>query len=444
MNLNIGERVSNFAISIQFFLQLSIILVAIRAMGYLGKRFLGQPQVVCEMITGVLLGPSFFGHFFPEAFAAAFPKETIPVIYSVAQVGLVLYMFLIGNEFRTDIIRRKLKSAVSVSISGILFPFILAAGLAAFVITGEPYFTEGVATWQRWLFLGAAISITAFPMLARIIYEAKISGTSMGTISLAAGSIDDAAAWCILAVVLATFANDPKIAYLAIGGGLAYAIFTMTAVRAMFAKVAAMVEARREKNKRYEMPGFVFGLVLMALMFAAYVTDAVGIYAVFGAFILGAAMPKGKFAEELQHKIEPLTTNLLLPLFFIIAGLSTKISLLFESGGMGVMAAILVCSIAGKFIACSVSAKLTGESTHSALCIGSLMNARGLMELILLNIGLERGIITPNLYTALVMMAIVTTLMATPIFNFFYRRMPKEEQVTQFAEEPHQEFKKAV
>lgn len=434
---------SNFHISIQFFLQLALILVSIRVMGYLGKRFLGQPQVVCEMITGVLLGPSFFGYYFPEMFAKAFPKETIPVIYSVAQVGLVLYMFLIGNEFRTDIIQRKLKSAVAVSVSGIAFPFILAAGLAAFVITGEPYFTEGVSGLQRWLFLGAAISITAFPMLARIIFEARISGTSMGTVSLAAGSLDDAAAWCILAVVLATFANEPKIAYLAIGGGLTYAIVTMTVVKRIFAKVAAAVEARREKSQRYELPPFVFGMVLVALMFAAYVTDAVGIYAVFGAFILGASMPKGKFAEDLHKKIEPITTNLLLPLFFVIAGLSTKISLIFEGGGVPVMGAILFCSVVGKFVACALSAKLTGETLHSSLCIGSLMNARGLMELILLNIGLERGLITPHLYTALVMMAIVTTLMATPMFNFFYRRMPKSEQTAQFEQEPSQEFKRA-
>jgi Kef-type K+ transport system membrane component KefB len=178
----------------QFFLQLAAIIFAIRVVGYFGRRFLGQPQVVCEMITGVLLGPSFLGEYFPELAARLFPKETIPVIYSMAQVGLVLYMFLIGNEFRTDIIRRKLKTAAAVSLSGIIVPVLLAFPAAALLVTGEPFFTSEVSLAQRWLFLGAAISITAFPMLARIIYEARISDTSMGTIALAAGSVDDAAA----------------------------------------------------------------------------------------------------------------------------------------------------------------------------------------------------------------------------------------------------------
>lgn len=414
---------SNFHISIQFFLQLAFILTVIRIVGYLGRRFLGQPQVVCEMITGVLLGPSFFGLYFPETFKILFPKETIPVIYSVSQVGLVLYMFLIGAEFRTDIVAKRLKTALTVSISGIAFPFILAGFLATYLVTGAPYFTEGVDLLHRWMFLGAAISITAFPMLARIIHETKIGGTSTGTIALAAGSLDDAAAWCILALVLAGFSGDSKIAWMAIGGGTVYAITTLTVVKKAFAYFYEKIESRRPKTERFDLPNSVFGVVMVLLMLAAYVTDAVGIYAVFGAFILGIAMPKGKFTNELEKKIEPITVNLLLPLFFIYSGLNTKLSLLFEGSALMVSVLILIASIAGKFLACSGAAYLGGESPRGSVCIGILMNARGLMELILLNIGLDRGIITPSLFTALVFMAVVTTLMATPFFNLFYKKL---------------------
>ncbi len=227
--------------------------------------------------------------------------------------------------------------------------------------------------------------------------------------------------------MVAAFSNAPSVALLAIGGGVLYAMFTLTVVRKFFAYVNRKVSEGIPAGRRFEMPSVAFGLVLFAPMLAAYTTDAIGIYAVFGAFLLGTVMPKGKFSQELDRKIEPLTVNLFLPLFFIYAGLSTQFSLLFEGSGMVVTASLLILSIIGKFAACSISAYAGGETKQSALCIGALMNARGLMELILLNIGLERGLITQHLYTALVIMAIVTTVMATPIFNAFYRRMDATE-----------------
>lgn len=407
---------SNFQLSIQMFLQLSIILTAIKLIGYLGKRLLGQPQVVCEMITGVLLGPSFLGYYWPEGFALFMPKESIPVIYCLAQIGLVLYMFVIGTEFSVDVVAKRLKTAVGVSVSGVATPMILALPLAIYLFDGAPYFADTVTVFQRWLFIGAAISITAFPMLARIIHECKISHTSMGSIALAAGSLDDVTAWCLLAVVVAIFSGDAVVALTAILGGIIYAVFVLGvlkyALNAIYHRSIknGYLDEESANNK-------FFGLIIIILMLSAYITDRIGIYAVFGAFILGLSMPKGKLTENIQTRIEPLSVYLFLPMFFIYSGLNTKFSLVMEGAGLYALFVVMVVSIFGKFVACSTSAKLGGETTRDALCIGILMNARGLMELILLNIGYERGIITQNLYTILVIMAVVTTLMATPIFN---------------------------
>jgi len=377
-------------------------------MGYLGQRFFGQPQVVCEMITGVLIGPSFLGYFWPESFTSLVPKQTIPVIYCLAQIGLVLYMFVIGSEFKVEVVAKRLKTATAVASGGIMVPMLLSGILAIYFFTGAPYFADNIPLFQRWIFLGSAISITAFPMLARILHEAKLSHSSMGSIALAAGSLDDVTAWCLLAIVVAIFSNNPVVAITAIFGGIGYALITLFIIKPIL---------KRSYDNSTSKQSY-FGIIMVLLMLASYVTDAIGIYSVFGAFILGLAMPRGKLTEEIQEKIEPLALYLFLPMFFIYSGLNTKFNLIFEGTGLISLAAVLIIAIFGKFVACSMSAKLGGEDTRSALCIGTLMNARGLMELILLNIGLDHGIITPNLYTIMVVMAVVTTLMATPIFNW--------------------------
>lgn len=424
---------SNPELAILFFLQYTVILVTCRVVGFVVKRF-GQPQVVGEMIAGVCLGPSLLGLLLPEIQHRLFPKmlqnagevvmigstkvphPLMSVIYCFAQVGLVLYMFCVGLEFDTKLLRNRARSALSVSIAGIAAPFAFG-GLIAYMNRGDAaLFTPGVSLVEEILFLGAAMSITAFPMLARIIYERGLTGTSIGTLALAAGSSDDAAAWCILAVVLASFKHDPMIAAVAIGGGALYAAFTLTAIRLVLARLAAKFAPGGPWNI------YLLPLTFVLLMVAAWWTDFVGIYAVFGAFILGIAMPKGPIAEQLRAKIEPATTNLLLPMFFVFSGLNTQLNLIGAGGLWGITLIILLASIAAKGLACFAAAKLNGEPTREALAIGALMNARGLMELILLNIGLERGVITPALFSILVIMAIVTTLMATPIFELVYGR----------------------
>ena len=258
------------------------------------------------------------------------------------------------------------------------------------------------------------MSITAFPMLARIIFEQGLSKTSTGTLVLAAGAIDDAVAWCVLAVVLASFQQDVSLAVYAIGGGVIFAIFTLLVIKRMLVPLGKMVEAAGEMSQG------VLIFVLMLTMLGAWFTDIIQIYAVFGAFVMGIAMPRGKFASELHRIIYPLTTALLLPVFFIYSGLNTKIGLVNTPYLWLLTGIILVAAVIGKGVACYGAARLNGEPHREAMAVGTLMNARGLMELIILNIGLQRGIIEPALFTIMVLMAVITTLMTTPLFERVY------------------------
>lgn len=408
---------SNSEMAVRFFLQLAVILATCRLVGLLARR-IGQPQVVGEMIAGVLLGPSLFGMLAPEWQADLFPTgPAMTIIYAASQVGLALYMFLIGVEFDTNLIRKRVSSAVSISLSGVVTPLALG-GLTALLLVQDHgrYFPDGVVTWQAMLFMGAAIAITAFPMLARIIFERRMSGTSLGTLALACGATDDAISWCLFAVLLAVFKQDMMIALLAVGGGIVYAVVVLTFGRRLLSGLGT----KAEREGGVSSP--TLAGVLMLLMAAAWFTDFVGIYAIFGAFILGVAMPRGVFATQIRTTMEPLVTNFLLPLFFVFSGLNTQIGLVNSVGLWGMTLLILVVSILGKGVACWFAARLNSEPQREALALGSLMNARGLMELILLNIGLQAGLITPTLFTMLVFMAIVTTLMATPLFELVYGR----------------------
>jgi Kef-type K+ transport system membrane component KefB len=404
---------SNFDISVLFFLQLALILAVCRLVGWIAKYF-GQPQVVAEMIAGVVMGPSLFGLLLPEWQQQLFPEATRGVLYTFSQVGLALYMFLIGLEFDTELIRHRLRSAASVSLAGILVPFALGCALGSVLIRTTGFFNPEVAVWEGMFFLGASMSITAFPMLARIIHERGLVGTSLGTLALAAGSLDDAAAWCVLALVLASFQSDPSIAIYAIGGGLLYAAGLLTVGKRLLRWLGTVSEKAKEVDST------LLAIVLSLVMLGAWFTDRIGIYAVFGAFIMGAAMPRGFFAQEVQRLLVPLVRTFLLPTFFVYSGLHTRIGLVDSGWLWGITLVVILAACLGKGVACWAAARLNGEPPREALAIGALMNARGLMELIILNIGLERGIITPTLFTIMVLMAIVTTLMASPIFEWVY------------------------
>ena len=402
--------------SAHFFLQLAAIIATCRIVGWFGQKFLAQPQVVGEMIAGVVLGPSLLGLLFPDFSLTLFPKETKNVLYVGAQFGVGLYMFLVGTTFRGDHFKSNGKSAFAVSLSGIAAPFLIAALITPMLRDVPDLFSERLSSFQATLFMGACIALTAFPMLARIINERGLSDSALGTLSLTAGAFDDAASWCVLAIVLAVFGAGPGVAVLAIGGGIGFALFVIFAGRKLLAPLGAAVE------KRGEMSHTVLAITLGLFCLSAFVMDSIGIHAVFGGFILGTAMPRGKFVAELRKKVEPVTVVMLLPMFFTYSGLNTRMDMVNSPSLLLIAAGVLAASIVAKGVACYAAARLCGEDNSTALGIGALMNSRGLMELIIINIGLQKGIIGPTLFSMLVLMAVVTTMMASPLFELVYGR----------------------
>ena len=406
--------------SVHFFLQLAVILLACKVVGWLGKKMLAQPQVVGEMIAGVVLGPSLLGLVFPDLQGAIFPKETKSVLYAGAQLGVGLYMFLVGTTLRLDHFRTKAKSASFVSMAGIAAPFAIAVVITPMLLGLPDLFAPGMSQGNATLFLGACIALTAFPMLARIINERGLANSSLGTLSLTAGAFDDACSWCVLAIVLATFGGGAGVAILAIGGGLLWAAFVIFAGPRILAPLAAKVERDGELN----MPMFAF--VMIAFCISACFMDVIGIHAIFGGFIMGAVMPRGLLTQEIKRKLEPVTVVLLLPMFFTYSGLNTRMDMVNSPSLLLIALGILAASVLAKGGACYLAARLSGEDNRTALGIGALMNSRGLMELIIINIGLQKGIIGPTLFSMLVLMAIVTTMMASPLFELFYGRKGRE------------------
>lgn len=409
---------NNLHLAVQFFLQIAVILLFCRIVGIIAARF-GQPQVVAEMIAGVLLGPSLFGLLLPEAQQWLFPwdktqatRDTQSYLFPASQLGLALYMFIVGMEFRVDIVQKRFKSSLAVSMAGMVAPFVLGAGLAWVFFHYTELFPKKTSLMEAMLFLGASMCITAFPMLARIIHFKGLAGTTMGTVAIGAGAIDDATAWALLALVLASFDDNWSHVIINIGGGAAYVLVTLTLIKAMLKRLEPVLT---EDDGKLSDGGLVVGLALMAL--GAWFTDMIGLHAVFGAFVMGCAMPRVVMSRDLISRIQPLAVALLLPLFFTYSGLNTKIGLL-NTGFLWLMCvAVLIAAILGKGIACWLAARATGISNREAMGIGTLMNARGLMELIIINIGLQRGVITEGLFATLVIMAVVTTLMASPIFE---------------------------
>lgn len=406
-------------LSITFFLQMAIILATCRVIGWLGQKYLKQPQVVCEMIAGVLLGPSLFGLVTPDIQKFVFTPENKGVLYVGAQFGVGLYMFLVGLGFKTEHFKANAGKAASVSLAGMFVPFLVAIAITPLLVSVPGLFSETASRFDATLFMGAAIAITAFPMLARIIHERGLSGTSLGTLALSAGAIDDAAAWCVLAVVLASFGSAGSgVAYTAIVGGVAFALVMLLVMPRVLKPLARWAE--REAAAGKQLNSTIFAIVLTLFMLSAYTADAIGLHAVFGGFLLGCVMPRGILADSIRKQLEPFTVIVLLPMFFTYSGLNTQLTLVADPYLLAIAAGVLACSILAKFGACWAAARISGQDNRTALGVGALMNARGLMELIIINIGLQAGVIGPALFSMLVLMAIVTTLMASPLFELVY------------------------
>lgn len=396
-------------LSSRFFLQLGVIAGAGAVCSRLGRRIL-QPPVVCEMVAGVLLGPSLLGWLAPGFSAWLFPREMMPMLYVASQVGLSLYMFCVGLEFRQELLVKGWRSSLAVSVSGIAAPLALGALVCGLMHGSPAFFPPEVRRWQAMLFGGAAVCITAFPMLARIIVERGLAGTRIGTIALGAGACDDLAAWTLLAILIAVFASDPQVAVLAVGGGALYVLAAWFVVKPAARRLVDWAGPAALGSE-----GMI--AVLVALMAASWLTEAIRLYAVFGSFVLGMVMPRGQFSQRLYARIEPLTTALLLPSFFAYTGLSTRMGLLDSPSLWLVTAGVLLASTLAKGGACALAARLTGSGWGEAAAVGTLMNARGLMELILLNIAFERHLITQTTFTIYVLMAVATTLAASPVFE---------------------------
>ncbi|WP_335976511.1 cation:proton antiporter [Streptomyces sp. CA2R106] len=395
-----------------FLLAVVVILVLCRLVALL-LRPLGQPPVVAEMIAGVLLGPSVLGLVLPSVEHHLFPADLRPMLYVTGQLGLVLFMFQSGYDFRLERIKPVARSAALISAAGSVTPLLLGAGLTWAVHGSVDTSPPGVPLHVTVLFVGVTLAITAFPMLARIITENGLSGTSFGTISLAAGAMDDVAAWIMLAGVVSLARGSAHAVLLASVGAAGLVVLLAAFIRLRQPLLTATERIGDEQ---------LLLAVLLLLCLAAWYTDRVGLYAVFGAFSLGAAFPRSPRIDRTVEATAPLSRALLLPLFFTYSGLNTDTGLLSDPKLLLFAVGCTAAAVVGKFTACWAAARLGGQPPAVALRIGTLMNARGLMQLIAINVGLSEGIVSPSMFTVLVVVAVVTTVMATPLLRLWDRR----------------------
>lgn len=393
--------------------QIGVILAVARSLGIVTK-WLGQPMVIAEVLAGIVLGPSLLGWLWPGGMAGLFPAESLPVLKMLSQLGLVLFMFLIGLEFDPKLLRGRAHTSVAVSHTSIVVPFALGAG-ASFWLYDE-YSSPEVPLASFVLFLGAAMSVTAFPVLARILSERHLLTSRVGAIAIACAAVDDVTAWCILAFVVAVARADGiHHAIWTTGFALTFILLMTFVARPFLERLAARVASREGLT-----PPLV-AVTLLLLLVSSTVTELIGIHALFGAFMFGAILPKaGKLAETLADKIETIAVVLLLPLFFAYSGLRTEIGLVSQPKEWLVTGLIILLATLGKFGGSAVAARLTGLRWREASAIGILMNTRGLMELIVLNLGMDLGVISPTMFTMLVIMALATTFATTPVLRLVY------------------------
>ncbi len=379
-------------------------------------KFLGQPPVIGEVIAGILLGPSLLGAISPEALdmlipsAVSDPKGQVPAaLRAVSQLGVILYMFLVGLELNAARLAGRAHAAVAVSHASIVVPFVLGAALALGLY--PVYSHAGVPFTSFALFMGVSVSVTAFPVLARILTDRKLDKTEIGTVALSCAAADDVTAWCLLALVVAVAQAKIGNAAAVVGGAVAFIAFMFLIVRPILARVIPRVDVRSET-----LSPLVISATFLAVLLAALTTEAIGIHAVFGAFLLGAVIPHdSRIAREFTVKMNDLVTILLLPAFFAFTGMRTQISLVSGWESWLWCAAIIAVATAGKFGGTLAAARLTGLGWRESAALGALMNTRGLMELIVLNIGLDLGVISPTLFAMLVVMALVTTAATSPM-----------------------------
>jgi Kef-type K+ transport system membrane component KefB/nucleotide-binding universal stress UspA family protein len=396
-----------------FMVQAALIIALSRVVG-LVVGALGQPMVIAEIVAGILLGPSLLGLVSPTATTALFPKESMPLLSMISQIGLVLFMFLIGLELDPKLLRGKAHTSVVISHSSIIVPCLLGALLGLYLY---PRLSSPDVPFASFvLFMGVAMSITAFPVLARILAERRLLKTKIGAITITCAAVDDVTAWCLLAFVVSIAKSaDLKGAAFTVALALAYIAAMFVLVRPFLRRLGAVSSNTEGLTQNH------VAVTLLTLLLSSWTTELIGIHALFGAFMLGAVMPKeGNFSRLLAEKLEDLVVVFLLPMFFAYSGLRTQLGLLSTSSSWFMCALVILVACLGKFGGSAVAARLTGLRWREAGALGILMNTRGLMELIVLNIGLDLGVISPTLFTMMVIMALVTTFMTTPLLEVVY------------------------
>lgn len=396
----------------------TIVLVA-RAFGWICKK-IGQPSVIGEIIAGIALGPSFLGMHFPEFSSLLFPVASLPNLSFLSQIGLILFMFVIGMELDLKVLKNKAHDAVLISHASIIIPFALGMVLAYYIFSS--FAPEGVEFISFALFLGISMSITAFPVLARIVQERGIHKTRLGTIVITCAAADDITAWCMLAAVIAivkagSFTSSLYIMALAV----IYVIVMLKLVKPFLGRIGKIQGTNKNISKA------TVAIFLLTLILSAYCTEVIGIHALFGAFMAGAIMPDNvRFRTLFIEKVEDVAVILFLPLFFVYTGLRTEIGLLNEPYLWKVTGFIILVATVGKFVGSALAAKFVGQSWRDSLTIGALMNTRGLMELIVLNIGFDLGILTGEVFAMMVIMALATTFMTGPLLDIINKIFGKE------------------
>ena len=392
-------------------------LTAVIAVGYvLGRvfRYIGQPPVIGEVVAGIMLGPSLLGRIAPDAAAFLMPNSVAPYIGIIAQFGIILYMFLLGLELNLGQIRERAGATLSIATASIIVPFLLGSALALFLYprlaTGDVSFTSFA------LFLGVAMAITAFPVLARILSDRQMQRTRLGTMALSCAAINDVAAWCLLALVVG-------VAQAKVGGALLVLIWTVAFIAGMFIIVRPLAQRFLRDHPDRNPSSGKLTLVFVAMLLSALAAEFIGIHAIFGAFLLGAIIPHdSKIAESSTHKLEDLVTIVFLPAFFAFTGMRTQIGIVSSGEDWLICGLIIGVATIGKFGGTFLAAKMTGQSSREAASLGTLMNTRGLMELIVLNIGLDMGVISPRLFAMMVIMALVTTMATSPVLHLLESR----------------------
>jgi Kef-type K+ transport system membrane component KefB len=404
-------------------LQLIVILGCARILGLI-LRFFGQPMVIGEMVAGLILGPAVFGALAPVLHSALFPPSSLPELDAISQLGLVLFMFIVGAEIRLPAgAKTQIVAAAWIGALSVLFPMVL--GFAAAVALHPLLAPPGVAFWPFALFLAAAMSITAFPVMARILKDRGETQTRVGRLSLTGAAVADVLSWVMLAlvVVLAGSGSDWSRILKMLAGLAVLCAFLFGALRPFISRVLA----------RYANDGRPAGALLATLLIGtfacSYATAYLGVHPVFGAFLFGACLPRDdRLLHSLIERIEHVAVLVLMPVFFALAGLNTSLDA-FAGAGLGNMLFIILVAIVGKIVGGSLGARIAGEPWRPALAIGSLMNARGLMELIVMKVGLDAGLIGKPLFTMLLIMAIVTTVMTGPLLNIFTRPRREDSKV---------------